>query len=278
MRSDFGVHIIQVTAIKPASKQEFSAVKDEIAGELRTQSAGRLFAEQAEQFANMVYEQADSLEPVVKELELELRSTDWIARADGRVGEYSNERLLNALFSDDAVKSARNTEAVEVASNVLLSARVKAFEPAVQLPLDEVRTQIVAELRREAGALRASEQGSAMVAALAKGEAVTASFGAQRKLLRSAPGLPAAEMQAVFSASSAALPVYVGLSVAQGDYIIYRIDAVERPQIADDDVRLKGVSEQYGQLLAERDFAAFIADLRQRYEVEIKLTPVQTQQ
>ena len=71
VRSDFGVHIIQVTAIKPASKQEFSAVKDEIAGELRTQAAGRLFAEQAEQFANMVYEQADSLEPVARELGLE---------------------------------------------------------------------------------------------------------------------------------------------------------------------------------------------------------------
>ena len=278
VRSDFGVHIIQVTAIKPASKQEFSAVKDEIAGELRTQAAGRLFAEQAEQFANMVYEQADSLEPVARELGLELRSTDWIARADGRVGEYSNERLLNALFSDDAIKSARNTEAVEVASNVLVSARVKAFEPAVQLPLDEVRAQIVAELRREAGAARASEQGSAMLAALTKGEAVAARFGEQRKLLRSAPGLPAAAMQAVFSASAATLPAYAGLSEGQGDYLIYRIDAVERPQIADDDARLKGVSEQYGQLLAERDFAAFIADLRQRYEVEVKLAPVQAQQ
>ena len=59
---------------------------------------------------------------------------------------------------------------------------------------------------------------------------------------------------------------------------IGRVDAVERPQIADDDARLKGVSEQYGQLLAERDFAAFIADLRQRYEVEVKLAPVQAQQ
>ena len=74
------------------------------------------------------------------------------------------------------------------------------------------------------------------------------------------------------------LPAYVGLSVEQGDYLIYRIDAVQRPQIADDDARLKGVSEQYGQLLAERDFAAFIADLRQRYEVEVKLAPVQAQQ
>ena len=148
----------------------------------------------------------------------------------------------------------------------------------MQLPLDEVRAQIVAELRREAGAARASEQGSAMLAALTKGEAVAARFGEQRKLLRSAPGLPAAAMQAVFSASAATLPAYAGLSEGQGDYLIYRIDAVERPQIADDDARLKGVSEQYGQLLAERDFAAFIADLRQRYEVEVKLAPVQAQQ
>jgi len=31
---------------------------------------------------------------------------------------------------------------------------------------------------------------------------------------------------------------------------------------------------QYGRLLAERDFAAFIADLRQRYKVETSLAPV----
>ncbi len=278
VRSDFGVHIIQVTAIKPASKRELSEVRDEIAKELRAQAAGRLFAEQAEQFANTVYEQPDSLEPVAKALGLELRTTDWIVREGGHVAGYNNERLLNALFSDDAVKKSRNTEAVEVASNVLLAARVKAFEAAVQLPLDEVRTQIVTELQREAGAKRASEQGSAMLAALAKGETVEAAFGEQRKLQRSAPGLPGAAMQAVFSASTATLPAFVGLSLAEGDYVIYRIDTVERPQIADDDPRMRGVTEQYGQLLAERDFAAFIAELRTRYQVEIKLAPVRAQE
>ena len=278
VRSDFGVHVIQVTEIKPASKRAFEAVREEIAAELRAQAASRRFAEQAEQFSNMVYEQPDSLTPVAEALKLELRTTDWISRDAGGVGGYNNEQLVSALFADDAVKSARNTEAIEVASNTLVAARVKAFEPAVQLPLDEVRNAIQAQLRREAGSKRAAEQGGVMLAALEKGEKIDARFGEARKLQRAAPGLPAAAMQAVFSVSSAKLPAHVGLSLPEGDYVIYRVDAVDRPQITDDDPRVKGVAEQYGRLLAQRDFTAFIAELRKRYEVEIKMTPLQVQQ
>jgi len=278
VRSDFGVHIIQVTEIKPASKRAFEAVREEIASELRAQAASRRFAEQAEQFSNMVYEQPDSLTPVAEALKLELRGTDWISRDAGSVGGYNSEQLVSALFADDAVKSARNTEAIEVASNTLVAARVKAFEPAVQLPLDEVRNAIQAQLRREAGSKRAAEQGGVMLAALERGEKIDARFGEARKLQRAAPGLPAAAMQAVFSASSAKLPAHVGLSLPEGDYVIYRVDAVDRPQITDDDPRVKGVAEQYGRLLAQRDFTAFIAELRKRYEVEIKMTPLQVQQ
>ncbi|MCV2217956.1 SurA N-terminal domain-containing protein [Thauera sp. Sel9] len=278
VRSDFGVHVIQVTAIKPASTRPFDEVRGEIETELRSQAASRLFAEQAEQFANMVYEQSDSLAPVAEALKLEVRSTDWVSRNGGNVGGYSSERLLDTLFADDAVTSARNTEAIEVAPNTLVAARVKAFEAAVQPPLDEVRDEVVAELRREAGAKRAQEQGSAMLAALDKGEAVEGNFGAVRKLQRAAPGLPGEAMQAVFSAPTAKLPAHVGLALPDGDYVIYRIEAVDRPQITDGDERVRAVAEQYGQVLAERDFAAFIAELRKRYEVQVKLTSQQAQQ
>ncbi|WP_341645013.1 SurA N-terminal domain-containing protein [Thauera sp. SDU_THAU2] len=278
VRSDFGVHVIQVTAIKPASTRPFDDVRGEIETELRSQAASRLFAEQAEQFANMVYEQPDSLAPVAEALKLEIRTTDWVSRNGGDVGGYGSERLLDALFADDAVASARNTEAIEVAPNTLVAARVKAFEAAVQPPLDEVRDQVVAELRREAGAKRAQERGGAMLAALDKGEAVEGNFGAVRKLQRAAPGLPGEAMQAVFSAPAAKLPAHVGLALPDGDYVIYRIEAVDRPQITDGDERVRAVAEQYGQVLAERDFAAFIAELRKRYEVQVKLAPRQAQQ
>lgn len=274
VRSEFGVHIIQVTEIKPASVKPFDEVREEIRAELRVQEAGRRFAELAEQFANTVYEQPDSLVPAATALGLEIRSSDWISRSGGSE-PFANERLLEAVFADDAVKNGRNTEAIEIGNGSLVSARVKVFEAAQRLPLDEVRERIAEDLRRERGQRLAAEQGAETLTRLQQGEPVKAAWSEERSLQRGAPGLPAAAMQAVFTAPSTALPAHVGVSLAEGDYVIYRIEAVERPQIAADDPRIGAVAAQYGQLLAARDFGAFLASLRERYEVEIKPAALQ---
>ncbi|ATE60413.1 SurA N-terminal domain-containing protein [Thauera sinica] len=273
VRSEFGLHIIQVTAIKPSSIRPFAEVHDQIAAELRTQAAGRRFAELAEQFSNTVYEQSDSLAPVAEALKLEIRRTDWIARGADALGGHRSERLMNALFADEAVRNHRNTEAVEVGNNTLVAARAVEFEPAQRLPLEEVKARIADQLRNEAAAKKAVEQGEAVLAALNKGESATGAWSESRSLQRAAPGLPAAAMAAVFSAPTAKLPAYVGLAVPGGDYTIYRIEAVKRPELANDDPRVAAVAAQYRRLIAERDFSAFLAELRGRYKVELKLRP-----
>lgn len=277
VRSEFGVHIIEVTDIRPSTIKALDDVRDEIVAELRAQEAGRRFAELAEQFANTVYEQPDSLAPAAEAVGLELRTSDWISR-ESAPEPFNNERLLNAVFGDEAVQKGRNTEAIEVGSSVLVSARVKTFEAAKRLPLDEVRSRIVDELRREAGRKKALEQGQAVLDALRKGESTTAEWGQERALQRGAPGLPAAAMQAVFSAPAEPLPGHVGVQLAEGDYVIYRIEAVQQPQIEAADPRVAAVASQYAQLLAGRDFGAFLSDLRQRYEVKINASALQVQE
>ena len=42
--------------------------------------------------------------------------------------ELSNEKLLAAIFGDEVLKNKRNTEAVEVAPNVLVAARLLEFK------------------------------------------------------------------------------------------------------------------------------------------------------
>ncbi len=277
VRSEFGVHIVEVTDIKPSSIKALDEVRDEIVAELRGQEAGRRFAELAEQFANTVYEQPDSLAPAAEAIGLEVRTSDWISR-ESAPEPFNNERLLNAVFGDEATQKARNTEAIEIGNGTLVSARVKTFEAAKRLPLDEVRSRIVDELRREQGRKKALEQGEATLAALGKGESTTVTWGAERTLQRGAPGLPAAAMQAVFSAPAEPLPAHVGVQATEGDYVIYRIEAVQRPQIGAEDPRIAAVASQYAQLLAGRDFGAFITDLRQRYEVNINAAALQVQQ
>lgn len=277
VRSEFGVHIIEVTDIKPSSIKPLADVRDEIVAELRGQEAGRRFAELAEQFANTVYEQPESLVPAAEVVGLEVRTSDWISR-DAAPEPFNNERLLNAVFSDEATQKGRNTDAIEVGNGTLVAARVKTFEAAQRLPLDEVRGRIVDELKREKGRELALAQGEAALVALRKGEPSAAQWGDERVLQRAAPGLPAVAMQAVFSAPAEPLPGYVGVQLPEGDYVIYRIDAVERPQVAADDPRVAAVSAQYAQLLAGRDFGAFLSDLRQRYEVEVNASALQVQQ
>ncbi|WP_114649662.1 SurA N-terminal domain-containing protein [Pseudothauera hydrothermalis] len=270
VRSDFGFHIIQVTDIKPASVQPFAAVRAQIETELKRQRAAQRHAELAEQFANTVYEQPESLAPVAELLKLKVQSTDWIDRNALAVGPYVSADLVAALFSDEVLQKRHNTEAIEVGNGTLVAARVVDYQPAETLPFDEVKDAIVAELRNQEAARLAQAAGQAALAAAQKGEAVEGRWGETLKVQRGASALPQAALREIFAAPTAKLPAYTGVTLGPEAYAIYRIEAVERPQLAADDPRLAAVSRQYAQLLAERDFSAFLTLLRERYEVAIR--------
>jgi len=61
VKSDFGYHIIKLTAIKPAQVVPFNEVSAGILSKLREQKAADSFAELADKFSNTVYEQSDTL-------------------------------------------------------------------------------------------------------------------------------------------------------------------------------------------------------------------------
>src|SRR5690606_35369555 len=89
VRTDFGFHIIEVTAIKESTVRPFEEVRDEIVAELKSQEAARQFPLLAEKFANIVYEQPDSLQPAADELGLTVRRSDWVTREGGEMAGFA---------------------------------------------------------------------------------------------------------------------------------------------------------------------------------------------
>ena len=65
VETQFGFHVIKLDAIKPAEGPKLESVKAQVEEELRKAEAGKRFAEAAETFSNLVYEQPDSLKPAV---------------------------------------------------------------------------------------------------------------------------------------------------------------------------------------------------------------------
>lgn len=270
VRSDFGFHIIKLTGIKGEKMKPLDEVRAEISAELKRQGVMKKYAEIAEPFSNTVYEQADSLKPAAEKFKLTIQQSPWLAKGGQVAGPLNNAKLLAALFSDDALKNKRNTEAVEVAPNTLVAARVLEFKPAALQPLEAVRADIEKHLLHDEAAKMARTAGESGLAKLSRGEKVDLSWSPVRSVTRlGAPGLTPDALRAVFRADVGRLPAYVGVALADG-YAFYQISQVKPfvPGTAEDG-RTKTLRQQYERVIADEEFSAWIAALRLRYPVEI---------
>lgn len=229
VQSPAGLHILLLKSVKASTQRPFAEVKDLVMEGARRQAAMRRFNEEADKFGDLVYAQYASLKPAAEQYKLTIQASDWIGRAGGP-GVLKNERLMQALFSDEAIKQKRNTEAIEVAPNTLVAARIADYKPAGQRPVAEVRADIERILAREQAAKMAVEQGEHALAELRQGHSVAGlSFGPAKPLTRqSAEGFAPAEVRAVFQAN-AKLPAYAGLALERGGYAVYRISAASTP-------------------------------------------------
>lgn len=269
VQSDFGFHIIRLTGVKAEKVRPLDEVKVEIAAELKRTESARKFAELVEGFTNTVYEQADSLKPAADKFKLQIQTTAWIGRDGKAPAPLNNEKLVAALFSDDAVKNKRNTDAVDVGNGMLVSARVVEFKPATVRPFDEVKAEIEKSLSIDEAVKLAEKDGQTKLAGLNKGDALELKWSAPRAMQRADQGLPPEVARAVFRAPSTKLPAYAGAQIPGAGFVIFRIEKVSRPIANEADPRLKAIKQQYARVLAEQDFGAYIASLRKRYEVKV---------
>ena len=273
VRSEFGYHIIRLTGIKAGKVRSLDEARETIAAELKAQAAGRKFAEAAEAFSNTVYEQTDSLKPAADKFKLQIRQTDFFDQAN-RVPAgplAGNDKLFSALFSDDAIKNKRNTDAIEVAPNTLVSARVLELRPAQLRTLESVKTEIEKRLLAEETARMAHKDGESKLARLNKGEELALAWGQPQTVVRQPMrGLTPEAQRAIFKATTDKLPAYAGMQLQSGAYMLYRISQVKTGVAkGETDPRPKALRAQLAQLYGAEDFNGYLAALRQRYGVKI---------
>ena len=276
VRSEFGFHIIRLTGIKSGKVRSFDEARESIAAELKTQVAGRKFAEAAETFSNTVYEQADSLKPAAEKFKLPIQQTDFFDQAN-RVAAgplAGNDKLFTALFSDDALKNKRNTDAIEVAPNTLVSARVLELRPAELRSLESVKAEIEKKLIAEETSRLAQKQGEEKLARLNKDEAIELNWGQTQTVVRQPMrGLAPEAQRAIFKAPAHKLPAYAGTLLPNGGYALFRISRVSAGATkGEGDPRARALRSQLMQLAGTEDFNAYLAALRQRYEVKVNKT------
>jgi len=272
--SDFGFHILTVTALTPAAVKPLDAVKGDIVAELTKQKIAKKYSELAEQFTNIVYEQADSLKPVVDKFKLKVETAANLSRTPSPAlgkAPYNSAKFLAEVFSNDVLKNKRNTQAVEVAPNTLIAGRVVEFKPAGKRPLAEVADVIRQRVTQEEALKLVKKAGETKLAAL-KASDDAAGFGEVKVVSRSKiEGINRAAIGQVLKADVSKLPAYVGVDVPGTGYGIYRIGKVQ--QAAPDVARRASEQEKIANMLAQQEVYDYVEALKQKAKVKI-LKPI----
>ena len=233
----------------------------------------KAFNEKADQFANLTYDQSDSLKPAADKLKLGIQSVKGVSRS-GKAGlpaghPLNSQKVVQALFADDAFRNKRNTEAVQISPGVFVSARVTQLYPAEILPYSAVASEVKRQVTLRGAEKLASAAAAERMIAAEKNPGSAAGFGAPIWVSRNKPAnLVGASLDAVMSVDPSKLPKVISIATAGSGSSLYRIDQVRQPPAADARIR-QAQAQQIQSLAAQAEFVGFMSYWRDEANVKV---------
>jgi peptidyl-prolyl cis-trans isomerase D len=266
VETEFGFHIIQLTDIRQPKAKTFEQMRPEIERELRRQMAQRKYAEAAEQFSNLVYEQPDGLQPVAERLKLTVQRATGVTPQSSAKEPWAHPRVLTGLFTPESIERKRNTEAIEVGPSQLVSARLLQHSPSRALTLDEARDQISRDWVIDRASAMARDKGAQALKSW-QDQPSLARLEPVLTVSRDQPGaLPATVLDAALRASSTQLPAWVGVDLGDQGYAVVKVNRVMAAQNLE---QRKGERAQLAQASANAQAAAYLESLKAQYKARI---------
>jgi peptidyl-prolyl cis-trans isomerase D len=268
--SDFGFHIIKLTGVKGGAVPPLEEVKAKLEQDLKNQAAQQVFAKLATKFQDVVFEESENFKTIAEQAKIQPVSSQWLTRAQVQAIAMGSQKMTQAVFAKAASADKKNTESIEVAPNTMMAARVIEHKPAATRPFEDVKPEVVAELKRKGATDLAKTTGAQKLAQVQGGQEAGLQWGQAINTARGqrAPGVSEELGKQIFALPVDKLPAVVGAPSDQGGYTFARVTKVIDP--AADEARVKASSTRVANLSGSDLSTAYIAALKSHRAVEIK--------
>jgi peptidyl-prolyl cis-trans isomerase D len=276
VKTEFGYHIIRLDDIEVREYPSFEDQRAGIETRLRRAEAEALYNEKLRELDNLAFEQYDALEGIAAALELEIQTTPGVTREAGE-GVFESVELRDAVFADEVRLKGNNTAAVALDETRAVVARVVDRHEPVQRTLDDVREEIVAELKLRRAEMLADEAHDLALARLEAGESVAEvarAWGLEWQTFDRAPrNLPGVDPSIVLEAFDLPRPVGTGKSIGttslaagQAVVVVTRVVDGELANLSDAEAEAmrRGIQARNERLV----FGAVVDALRAEADIE----------
>lgn len=171
VKTSFGWHLIKLNEVSGGNLRSFEDVSGEIEDEIKTELAESQIYDLTENLANLAYEQADSLLPAAEQLGLTMLTSEWFGRFSGE-SIAAEAKIRSAAFSPDVFTERLNSEAIELADNRIVFIHLNDYMPAAPKSLEDVRDNIVSEIKQKKSREENTAAGNKALEALKSGQSL----------------------------------------------------------------------------------------------------------
>lgn len=171
VRSEFGLHIIKLTDIKPQEVVSLADAREDVISTLKQNGASEAFYNLQEQMANTAFELPDELDEVALIAETQVETTTLFSR-NSAPAPLDSAIVLNQIFDETLIEERVNSDAIEIGDEHILFARVEQYEPERTKALEEVREEITETLSETKAQELAKAWAQTLVNSIANGESV----------------------------------------------------------------------------------------------------------
>ena len=275
VRTQFGYHIIRLDDVRPGQAKTLESARAEIEADYRRQRASELYGDRLEALQQSLEDgSARDIASLAARFHMTTGEVPAFTRSGGAPLGGSAD-LVNVVFSDDVLSGGRLGGPVSLGQDRVVVAKVLEYHAAAARPLDSVRADVVAAVRKDAGAKAARAAAEAALARLQGGagfDEVVKSLGIPAapamSVGRGDPQLPVQLRDAAFAAPRPGdKPVYQALSLDGGNAALLAVLAVHAGARGANPQADQQLVAKAGQRHREADLDAFVLELKRRATV-----------
>ena len=276
IETEFGYHIIKLTDMKPVETTPLAEVRDEIEAQLLTDKATDEFFALQSEMANLAFEVPDTLEDVAGAVNGKIKETGLVTAA-AVPAALNVPAVTSKMFDPDFIAEGLNSDVIELSNDKVVVIRVVGHEPQRTQALDEVRTQILAQLRARKAQEAAAEWADNVVEQVQAGESpeltigdVTLEWQSKEAIARNSTELPRNLVDTVFTLSTEEGNNLEVAKLGSGDVGVVRLTAVNMPEALGEE-ELDSLKQQLMTNYSQANYQSFVDSLRSAADVTVNL-------
>lgn len=282
IETEFGWQLIRLDELRPSVVRAFAAadVQQELISLYQSSELQKRFQEMSNKLETLAFENNASLDPVAKELGLQVQTTDWFTR-EGGSGIAANEQVKQAAFSTEVRTDNENSKPIAVNDTSYVVVRKAAYEAPRQRPLAEVSESLREEVRAEVAKAQAQADAKKLIAELRAGKPLAEAAAAAATELRQPGAIKRFQegedpklLQALFKLPrpAAGKPQFSELAMGNGNVAVVALSEVRDPAPATAQ-EIAGLRPRLREMQAGAEFTAYQKAIGETVKIELVNPP-----